>query len=141
MPAARRLFHLSIPVADLGAARAFYTDELRAEIGRETSEWIDVLLWGHQITLQLAPDSVSEAMQAKRHFGVVLPWDEWEREAARLGRSPALETEPVVKNEGESDEQAKLYLLDPSGNRIEVKAYRDFRRVLGTSDPNYETNS
>lgn len=137
MTGPRRLFHLSIPVADLAAARAFYTDVLRAEIGRETSKWIDVLLWGHQITLQLAPDAVSESMQAGRHFGVVLPWDEWAREAARLRHSGALESEPVEKG----DEQAKLYLVDPSGNRIEVKAYRDFRRVLGTTDPGYETNS
>jgi extradiol dioxygenase family protein len=36
-------------------------------------------LWGHQITFRLRPDEVlAPDQQGKRHFGVVLPWAEWE---------------------------------------------------------------
>jgi hypothetical protein len=54
----RHIFHLSIPVADLAAAKRFYVDVLEAQVGRENEEWLDILLWGHQITLQRRPDEV-----------------------------------------------------------------------------------
>jgi len=42
---ARRIFHLSIPVADLLAGKRFYVDVLGATVGRENQEWLDILLW------------------------------------------------------------------------------------------------
>src|SRR6185295_5630487 len=75
----RHIFHLSLPVADLAAAKRFYVEVLEAKVGRENEEWLDILLWGHQITLQKKPDEVVPlAQQGKRHFGVTLPWNEWE---------------------------------------------------------------
>ena len=64
-------FHLSIPVADLDRAQAFYRDVLGAEVGRRSDDWLDILLWGHQITLQHRPSEVlPRSDQGKRHFGV-----------------------------------------------------------------------
>lgn len=131
----RPIFHLSIPVSDLGLAKRFYVDVLAAMIGRETQEWLDVLLWGHQITLQLRPAEVlSPEQQGKRHFGVVLPWNEWAREADRIRTIGAsFLVEPKVFGSGTTEEQAKFYLADPSHNIIEVKAYRDVVGTLGLS--------
>ena len=81
----RYIFHLSIPVSDLEAAKRFYVDVFGVQTGREREEWVDVLLWGHQITLQLRPEEVLPLdRQGKRHFGVILPWVEWENQAARI---------------------------------------------------------
>ena len=38
---------------------------------------------------------------------------------------------PSIKMAGTDDEQGKLYLQDPSGNVIELKAYRNVQRTLG----------
>ena len=38
---------------------------------------------------------------------------------------------PTVSYEGEPIEQAKLMIVDPSGNLIEIKAYRQPDKVLG----------
>ena len=132
----RRIFHLSLPVSDLEAARRFYQRYLGATLGRTEDDWIDVLLWGHQITLQHRPDEVlPSAAQGKRHFGAVLPWNEWEALAAHLESLGADFIEPpAVLHASTPEEQAKLYLEDPSHNVIEIKAYRDFPRVLGTGD-------
>lgn len=126
----RHIFHLSIPVADLAAAQRFYTEALGATIGREHDDWLDVLVWGHQITLQLRPNEVVPPdQQGKRHFGVVLPWAEWEALAARVRRAGvAFLSEPAVLLTGTPEEQGKFYLADPSHNVIEIKAYR----TLGT---------
>jgi len=130
--AERYIFHLAFPVADLAASKDFYCRVLGAGVGRENSEWLDVLLWGHQITLHRRPDEVlSKERRGKRHFGVVLPWSEWQALADRLRRDGvAFLEEPAVLLAGTPEEQAKLYLEDPSHNVIEIKAYRDLDATL-----------
>lgn len=129
----RHIFHLSIPVADLSAAKHFYVEVLQAEVGRETDEWLDILLWGHQITLQKRPDEVLPLQQqGKRHFGVTMPWEEWERNVERIrALGASFLNEPTVLLKGSPQEQAKFYLADPSNNVIEVKTYRDVIGTLG----------
>src|ERR1700722_4130068 len=128
----RYLFHLSIPVAELYPAKRFYVEVLGATLGRVSTEWLDVLLWGHQITLQHQPaQTLPLDKQGKRHFGVVLPWMEWELEVKRLkALDISFLSEPKVLLEGTAQEQAKFYLNDPSNNVIEVKAYRNCAATL-----------
>ncbi|HEX7341500.1 MAG TPA: VOC family protein [Rhodanobacteraceae bacterium] len=129
---ARHIFHLSIPVANLQAARDFYVGVLDAEVGRQNDDWLDILLWGHQITLQHRPAEVLPATrQGKRHFGVVLPWREWEILAERVRTSgTAFLAEPKISDAGDSCRQAKFYLADPGNNVIEVKAYSNVQGTL-----------
>lgn len=128
----RHIFHLSIPVADLQLAKSFYVGVLNAAVGRQNAEWLDILLWGHQITLQHRPAEVLPAdRQGKRHFGVVLPWEEWQNEAARIrATGTAFLAEPKIFHGGDAEEQAKFYLADPSHNVIEVKSYRSVSGTL-----------
>jgi extradiol dioxygenase family protein len=130
--AERYIFHLAFPVDNLDASKQFYVGVLGADVGRENAEWLDILLWGHQITLHLRPDEVlSRERQGKRHFGVVLPWCEWQRLAERvLAQGGAFLREPEVLLADTSQEQAKFYLEDPSNNVIEIKAYRNFSTTL-----------
>jgi extradiol dioxygenase family protein len=132
----RYIFHLSIAVSELATAKRFYVEVLGATVGRENEEWLDILLWGHQITLQLRPEDVLPLdKQGKRHFGVVLPWTDWEREAARIdGLGVGVLERPSIKMAGTDDEHGKLYLHDPSGNVIELKAYRNVQRTLGLAE-------
>ena len=131
----RYIFHLSIPVADLQPAKDFYVGVLGATVGRENPDWLDILVWGHQITLQLRPTEVLPAdQQGKRHFGVVLPWDVWESEAVRIRSiGGAFLADPTILHGGTTEEQAKFYLADPSHNIIEVKAYRSVCDTLHLS--------
>jgi extradiol dioxygenase family protein len=128
----RYIFHLALPVADLNASKRFYVRILGASIGRENAEWLDILLWGHQITLHLRPDEVlSRERQGKRHFGIVLPWSEWQSLAERIRTEGiAFYREPEILLEGTPEEQAKFYLEDPSNNVIEIKAYRNLSATL-----------
>src|SRR5262249_9075908 len=129
----RRIFHLSIPVADLRAAARFYVDVLGARVGRQNEKWVDILLWGHQITLQDRPSEVlSPTAQGNRHFGAILSWPEWENLVRRLLEKRVTFLEPPsIAFVGTPQEQAKMYLADPSDNVIEIKAYRDTAAVLG----------
>lgn len=124
----RPIFHLSFPVESLDEAMAFYTERLGGVPGRREHGWADVALFGAQITLRHQPAEVLEPMPRSRHFGATLAWSEWESIAGRL-------TDFVegsrIDHAGTDREQAKAMVADPSGNLIEIKAYRDPRAVLG----------
>jgi uncharacterized protein len=139
----RRIFHLSVPVAHLEKACDFYQRYLGATVGRITADWADILLWGHQITLQQRPDEVLPlSEQGKRHFGVVLPWPEWEALGTKLDLfGVEFLAPPEIFFESTPDEQAKLCIEDPSHNVIEIKAYRDFAGVLGSEDTTYNDDA
>lgn len=128
----RPIFHLSLPVRDLADAVAFYREVLGAEVGRSNPACVDVLVFGAQVTLQHDPAQVPTMMPRTRHFGATIAWPAWEEAARRLTGQEYLVEGPQVSYPGEPKEQAKLMVKDPSGNLIELKAYRHPEVVLGT---------
>jgi extradiol dioxygenase family protein len=127
-------FHLAFPVHDLAAARAFYGGLLGCPEGRSSEDWIDFDLYGHQVVAHLAPDETRQAATNAvdgdqvpvRHFGVVLPMVDWQALADRLKAAGlAFVIEPHVRFKGQVGEQATMFFLDPSGNALEFKAFRD----------------
>lgn len=135
-------FHLAFPVDDLDAARQFYGGVLGCREGRSSAQWIDYDLYGHQIVAHLDP-SISQKRAHSNpvdghdvpvpHFGVVLPWDEWHALADRLRASDTqFVIEPYIRFEGEPGEQATMFFLDPAGNALEFKAFKDLRQLFAT---------
>ena len=126
-------FHLAFPVTDLSSAREFYGTLLGCAEGRSSDKWIDFDLYGHQIVAHLAPpedaaptSTVDGKTIPVRHFGIVLPWSEWQALAERLREAKTtFIVEPRLRFAGEIGEQATMFFLDPSGNALEFKAFRD----------------
>jgi len=94
---------------------------------------VDILLFGHQVTLHERPSEVlSPADRGVRHFGAILPWQEWQALGARLIEQGCdFLMEPTVSMSGTEQEQGKLLLCDPSDNLVEIKAYRNVPAVFG----------
>lgn len=132
-------FHLAFPVTDLARAREFYGKFLGCPEGRSSDEWVDFNFRGHQIVAHLvkrmASDDPTNAVDGKqvpvRHFGLVLPMDEWQRLAERF-RAAGMEfvIEPYVRFRGQPGEQATMFLMDPFGNALEFKAFSDPARLF-----------
>ena len=132
-------FHIAIPVHDLSAARSFYGGLLGCPEGRSSEQWIDFNLYGHQFVAHL-----KEGMEADLHFnkvdghgvpvphyGVVLPWEEWVSLSERLkAHGTKFIIEPYIRFEGEVGEQATMFFLDPSGNALEFKAFKDMGQLF-----------
>jgi extradiol dioxygenase family protein len=128
----RPIFHLSFPVRDLPEAITFYCEQLGAEIGRSEDTFVDALLFGAQVTLQNDPANVLTPMPRSRHFGATISWSAWEALANRFTGAENVVEQPRVSYEGQPIEQGKLMISDPSGNFIELKAYRHPEQVLGS---------
>lgn len=142
MTTPRPRFHLAFPVHDLDLARRFYGDVLGCAEGRCSPDWIDFDFHGHQIVAHLSPPSVrTECNQVDSHavpvfhFGLILPWSEFDGCAERLKQAgvPFL-IEPYLRFAGLTGEQKTLFVHDPSGNALEFKAFRD-ERMIFARDP------
>ncbi|MGH8175595.1 MAG: VOC family protein [Steroidobacter sp.] len=126
-------FHLAIPVHDLHAARRFYGELFGCAEGRSSLQWVDFDFFGHQLVAHLDPtrkplhfSPVDGQDVPVPHFGVVLDWDAWHELAARLrDKAVQFQIEPGIRFRGEVGEQATMFLLDPSGNALEFKAFKD----------------
>ena len=120
------MFHLAFPVNELGATKNFCQDVFGATLGREREQWCDIYMFGCQITLHEQPAQViPKEKQGVRHFGAVLTWQQWEILSQKLAeKNVEFELPPVISRIAQQDEQAKMALCDPSGNIIELKAYR-----------------
>lgn len=134
-------FHLAIPVHDLAAARTFYGEVFGLAEGRSSEQWVDFDFFGHQLVIHEHPkmpyqeqantNAVDGHDVPVPHFGVVLGWEEWERLAERLrARGTEFVIEPYVRFKGQVGEQATMFLLDPCGNALEFKAFKDMGQLF-----------
>ena len=135
-------FHLAIPVRDIAEARAFYGDLLGCPEGRSSESWVDFNFFGHQLVVHLHHDSskqqsvetsslVDDHDVPVPHFGAVLDLDSWARLSEKLkAANIRFVVEPHIRFKGQVGEQATMFLLDPSGNAIEFKAFQDIAGQL-----------
>jgi len=136
-------FHVALQVRDIAEARRFYSGVLGCGEGRSAPEWVDFNLYGHQLVCHLNP-SLGPKGRLGSHFnpvdghgvpvphcGVVLEQAQWDELAARLKRHEVeWVIEPCTRFAGAPGEQSTLFILDPSGNALEFKSFRDLGQLF-----------
>ncbi len=137
----RDRFHLVVPVADLAAADHFYGNVLGCGRGRSASRWIDWNLAGHQVVTHVVEgwkgvagtNPVDGSNVPVPHFGLLLSPGSFHDLAERLVAADVdFVIEPTIRFAGEAGEQYTMFLLDPSGNALEFKAFADDSQVFAT---------
>ncbi|MFT5840384.1 MAG: extradiol dioxygenase family protein [Flavobacteriales bacterium] len=132
-------FHLAIPVIDLAQSEAFYGGLLGCEKGRWSKQWIDWNFFGHQLVTHLVGDmpSLPKYNQVDNHavpvphFGVVLNWSDWQTLASKLSAANInFIIEPHIRFKGQAGEQATMFFVDPCGNALEFKAFKDIHQLF-----------
>jgi uncharacterized protein len=137
-------FHLSVPVSDLPRARRFYGELLGCAEGRSGADRIDFDFFGHHLVTHV------EAIEARhvtrvvvssgiptpvRHFGVIVPREQWELLSERLrGAGASFALAPQVIFPGEVREQAIMLVDDGCGNFVEFKA-QPSERIFAREQP------
>ena len=135
-------FHLAIPVHDIDSARTFYGDVLGFARGRSDERWTDWDFDGHQVVTHQV-DNHSNAVAGTNpvdghdvpvpHFGLVLTVDRFQELATRLvDAGTDFIIEPYARFAGEPGEQWTMFFLDPSGNALEFKAFKDLGQLFAT---------
>ena len=136
-------FHVAVQVRDLAEAREFYGAGLGFAEGRSSEQWIDFDMFGHQYVVHLnaalgpggrvplIENPVDGHGVPVPHCGVVLTFGQWEAFAERARQVvDSFLIEPCIRFRGQVGEQGTMFFLDPSGNALEFKAFRDIGKEL-----------
>jgi uncharacterized protein len=140
-------FHIAVQVRDIAEARRFYKDVLGCAEGRSDPHWVDFNLYGHQFVCHLNP-TLGKTGTLTSHFnpvdghgvpvphcGVVLRPAQWNVLADQLRRHRVdFVIEPHTRFKGQAGEQSTMFFLDPTGNALEFKAFKDIDAQLFAVD-------
>ena len=134
----QRPFHLAISVHDLKIARIFYSKKLGFNEGRSSNSWIDYNFFGHQLVIhetkehaKLTKNLVDGHGVPIPHFGVVLSMHEWNLFKNKLvSKNIRFIIEPYIRFKDSTVEQATMFFLDPSGNSLEFKAFKNLKNLF-----------
>lgn len=134
-------FHYAFKVKDLESTRTFYIDLLECEEGRSTENWVDFDFFGHQLSAHKSEhipaldfcgkvDNIAVPMP---HFGCIINPSLFTEIAKRLKKAETqFLVEPTLRYEGKVGEQWTMFVLDPSNNPLEFKAYTDEAEVFAS---------
>ena len=132
MPSSASPFHYAFKVDDLESTRQFYLQLLGCTEGRSTDHWVDFDFFGHQLSAHVAPNQppldycgqVDGVAVPIPHFGAVIPTEDFQVIQDRLEQSGVtFIIPPTLRYAGKPGEQMTMFVLDPSGNPLEFKAY------------------
>ena len=131
-------FHLAIPVSNLEKSVIYYRDILGLKEGRSSNKWADFDFFGHQLVCHVS-DSINEQITNPvdgeevpvPHFGVVLSIEEFEEFLLKINdKEIDFIIEPTIRFKGKVGEQRTMFFRDPSGNAIEIKAFKDMQNLF-----------
>ena len=131
-------FHLAIPVHNLKEAKHFYGELLNCSEGRSSERWIDYNFFGHQLVVHLDSSNMKKSFNLVDvesvpipHFGLVLDWNDWELMREKLENLKIeFVIKPYIRFKGQIGEQATMFFLDPSGNALEFKAFKNNNQLF-----------
>ena len=142
-------FHVAVQVRDIDEASDFYGVKMGLPEGRSAESCIDFNMFGHQFVTHLNPQlgkartltNISNPVDGHGvpvpHYGVIMKFDEWEAFAQKVhGFISDFIIEPYVRfkgepgEPGEPGEQGTMFFMDPSGNALEFKTFKNIEQEL-----------
>ncbi len=134
----KNLFHLSLPCINLVETKMFYVDTVGAILGRYSNNWVDINLFGHQITFTQAgkfnfnsPNYVFEGKTIPSfHYGIILNVDTWGAMYSKLNKLKLELGTQATFLKNKSGEHLSFFVKDPNGYTLEFKSFKDADSVF-----------
>ena len=131
-------FHLAIPVSNLEESVAYYRATLGLREGRSSNKWADFNFFGHQLVCHVSNiinEQITNPVDGEEvpvpHFGVVVSIEEFEEFLLQINdKNIDFIIKPTIRFKGEIGEQRTMFFRDPSGNAIEIKAFKDMNSLF-----------
>lgn len=126
-------FHMSLPCLSVEETRKFYIENIGASQGRTNENWLDINLFGHQLTFIQAdkfnfnsPNYVFEGkMLPSFHFGVIVNVETWGELYSKLnGLNLKVVTQATFLKD-KTGEHLSFFIKDPSDYMLEFKSFKD----------------
>ncbi|WP_053971260.1 VOC family protein [Mangrovimonas sp. ST2L15] len=126
-------FHMSLPCLSVRETKSFYTNNIGATLGRETQTWVDVNLFGHQLTFIKAgkfdfnnPNYVFEGkILPSFHFGIIVGQKVWNDIYGKLKNLKLQLVTQATFLEDQAGEHNSFFIKDPNGYMLEFKTFKN----------------
>ena len=127
------LFHLSLPCTNAEETKTFYIETVGAVLGRHSNNWVDINLFGHQITFTQAakfnfsnPNYVFEGkILPSFHFGVIVDVDTWGKIYAKLSEQNLEVVAQTTFLKDKNGEHLSFFVKDPNDYMLEFKSFKE----------------
>ncbi|QCX39455.1 bleomycin resistance protein [Aureibaculum algae] len=134
-------FHLSLPCLDIEATRNFYIDKLGADLGRVAQNWLDINLYGNQITFTKSGKfdfsfqnySFEGKILPSFHFGIIVTHEVWEKLYKRITSQHIELFEEITFLKGKNGEHTSFFVKDPNDYMVEFKTFAVTKDVFKTN--------
>lgn len=131
-------FHLALPCREIEETKNFYVDIIGAGVGRHTEKWLDVNLFGNQLTFTESGDfrfdfknyKLEDYVLPSFHFGVIVPVSIWGMLYTRLFQMDLEVTTEATFMQGKKGEHLSFFVQDPNGYMLEFKSFKNSEEVF-----------
>ena len=133
-------FHMSLPCLSVNATKKFYINQIGASVGRMTQNWVDINLFGHQLTFIKAekfnfnnPNYVFEGkILPSFHFGVIVDVDVWKKIYAKLNDQELELVNQTTFLKDKKGEHSSFFIKDPNGFMLEFKSFKEPKDIFNS---------
>ncbi|MFS4466545.1 VOC family protein [Maribacter sp. 2210JD10-5] len=131
-------FHLSLPCLSISQTKRFYIDILGAKLGRSAHQWLDIDLFGNQITFTKSGGfdfsyksyKFENTVLPSFHFGVIVDKETWGAVYDKLMESNYEVTTKVTFLEDKVGEHISFFIEDPNKHNVEFKSFQNVEEMF-----------
>lgn len=124
-------FHLALPCYDVKKTNDFYIGKLGARLGRNGTNWIDVDLFGNQITFTKSGKfdfsylnyNFEGKILPSFHFGIIIDSTDWNKLYTKVKASGAEVFEEITFLKDKNGEHSSFFVKDPNDYMVEFKCF------------------
>lgn len=133
-------FHMSLPCLSVKETKNFYNNSIGATSGRHTQNWVDINLFGHQLTFIKAekfnfnsPNYVFEGkILPSFHFGIIVDEKTWNEIYSKLNKLNLEIVEKTTFLSKKAGEHTSFFIKDPNDYMLEFKCFKDSKNIFKT---------
>ena len=131
-------FHISLPCLDIESTKDFYADKIGANLGRSNNNWLDIDLYGNQITFTKSGRfnfnyqnySFEGKILPSFHFGVILDITTWGKLYSKVNAENIEVFDEITFLKGKKGEHISFFVKDPNGYMVEFKSFSNENEVF-----------
>tara|TARA_Y100000815_G_scaffold156315_1_gene142049 strand:- start:4360 stop:4755 length:396 start_codon:yes stop_codon:yes gene_type:complete len=124
---------MSLPCLNVEETKDFYINNIGAFLGRTNENWVDINLFGHQLTFIQAekfnfnsPNYVFEGkILPSFHFGVIIDVDNWGKIYTKLTKQELEVVTQTTFLKDKTGEHLSFFINDPNDYMLEFKSFKD----------------
>ncbi|WP_297694493.1 bleomycin resistance protein [uncultured Eudoraea sp.] len=133
-------FHLALPCINIKETRKFYLEILKAESGRSGENWLDINLYGNQLTFTQAGNfnfdfksyRFGDHVLPSFHFGVIVNAGVWKNLYGRLSEMDLEITTEATFLKDRTGEHLSFFVRDPNDYMVEFKSFMREGEIFAT---------